>query len=97
MAAPEVFRISPRAAKLARESAIDPTPIVGTGPSGRIVERDVKKYLEAKGYDRLRITPAAKRLAAKENRYPEPGRQERSGDASPWRRSKAPSRSGPSP
>jgi pyruvate dehydrogenase E2 component (dihydrolipoamide acetyltransferase) len=67
MPAPEVFRISPRAAKLARESAIDPSPIVGTGPYGRIVERDVKNYLESKGYYQLRITPAAKRLAAKEN------------------------------
>ncbi len=64
---PEVFRISPRAAKLARESAINPASIVGAGPLGRIVERDVRKYLESKGYDRLRITPAAKRLAAKEN------------------------------
>ena len=67
IAAPEVFRISPRAAKLARESAINPSPIVGTGPYGRIVERDVKNYLESKGYYQLRITPAAKRLAAKEN------------------------------
>jgi pyruvate dehydrogenase E2 component (dihydrolipoamide acetyltransferase) len=65
--APEVFRISPRAAKLARESAINPAPIVGTGPNGRIVERDVKNYLESKGYYQLRITPAAKRLAVKEN------------------------------
>ena len=64
---PEVFRISPRAAKLARESAIDPSPIAGTGPYGRIVERDVKNYLESKGYYQLRITPAAKRLAAREN------------------------------
>jgi pyruvate dehydrogenase E2 component (dihydrolipoamide acetyltransferase) len=62
---PELFRISPRAAKLARESVIDPAPIVGTGPSGRIVERDVKQYLEAKGYNRLRITPTAKNLAAR--------------------------------
>ena len=64
--APEVFRISPRAAKLARESAINPSPIAGTGPSGRIVERDVKNYLESNSYHQLRITPAAKRLAAKE-------------------------------
>jgi len=63
---PEVFRISPRAAKLARECAINPAPIVGTGPDGRIVERDVKNYLDSKGYYQLRITPAAKRLAAKE-------------------------------
>jgi pyruvate dehydrogenase E2 component (dihydrolipoamide acetyltransferase) len=67
MAAPEVFRISPRAARLARESAINPSPIVGTGPYGRIVERDVKNYLESKSYYQLRTTPAAKRLAAKEN------------------------------
>jgi len=65
-AEPQLFRISPRAAKLAKDSAIDPTPIVGTGPSGRIVERDVKQYLEAQGYGRLRITPTAKKLAARE-------------------------------
>jgi pyruvate dehydrogenase E2 component (dihydrolipoamide acetyltransferase) len=63
---PESFRISPRAARLARESGIDPRPIRGTGPEGRIVERDVKAYLEAKGYDRLRITPTAKKLARSE-------------------------------
>ncbi len=63
---PPVLKISPRAAKLAKECAIDPTPIVGMGPSGRIVERDVKRYLEAQGYDRLRITPTAKKLAARE-------------------------------
>ena len=66
-AAPELFRISPRAAKLARESAINPESITGTGPLGRVVEKDVKNYLEAKGYSRLRITPAARRLAAQEN------------------------------
>ncbi len=65
-AAPEVFRISPRAAKLAKESAIDPAPIDGTGPGGRIVERDVRDYLETQGYNRLRITPTAKKLAARE-------------------------------
>jgi len=62
----ELFRISPRAAKLAREAVIDPRPIIGTGAGGRIVERDVKAYLAAKGYDRLRITPAAKKLAARQ-------------------------------
>jgi pyruvate dehydrogenase E2 component (dihydrolipoamide acetyltransferase) len=62
----ESFRISPRAARLARESGIDPRPIRGTGPEGRIVERDVRAYLEAKGYDRLRITPTARKLATSE-------------------------------
>jgi pyruvate dehydrogenase E2 component (dihydrolipoamide acetyltransferase) len=66
VAEPQFFKISPRAAKLAKECAIDPTPIVGTGPGGRVVERDVKQYLDVKGYGRLRITPTAKKLAARE-------------------------------
>jgi pyruvate dehydrogenase E2 component (dihydrolipoamide acetyltransferase) len=63
---PAVFRISPRAAALARDCVIDPAQIRGSGPNGRIVEKDVKGYLEAKGYNQLRISPAAKQLAAKE-------------------------------
>src|SRR5208283_2422331 len=66
IAEPQLFRISPRAAKLAKDCVIDPAPIAGTGPSGRIVERDVKQYLEAQGYSRVRITPTAKKLAARE-------------------------------
>ncbi|MFB3923246.1 MAG: dihydrolipoamide acetyltransferase family protein [Terriglobia bacterium] len=60
-------KISPRAARLAREHGVDPKHIQGTGPNGRIVERDVKAFLTARGYDRLRITPAARKLALKEN------------------------------
>ena len=60
------FRISPRAAALARDCVIDPSRITGSGPSGRVVEKDVKAYLETKGYRQLRISPAAKQLAAKE-------------------------------
>lgn len=62
-AAPAVKRVSPRAAALARRSAIDPAPIMGTGPNGRVVEKDVAAYLEAKGYANLRVTAAAKALA----------------------------------
>jgi pyruvate dehydrogenase E2 component (dihydrolipoamide acetyltransferase) len=40
--------------------------IKGTGPEGRIVEKDVRNYLQQHGYDKLRISPAAKELAAKE-------------------------------
>ena len=65
-AAPTLFRISPRAAAAAKNAVIDPTPIRGTGPNGRIVEKDVRSYLSAKGYDQLRVSPAAKNLAAKE-------------------------------
>ena len=49
-AAPARFRISPRAAALAKESVIDPHAIVGSGPEGRIVEKDVKAYLAANDY-----------------------------------------------
>ncbi|MBZ5513285.1 MAG: 2-oxo acid dehydrogenase subunit E2 [Acidobacteriia bacterium] len=62
-----IFRISPRAARLAKEAGIDPSPIAGTGPGGRVVERDVTAYLKAQGYDQLRLTPAAKKLAVREN------------------------------
>ena len=55
--------ISPRAKALAKASAIDPARIKGSGPDGRIVEKDVKSYLDAHGYAALRITPTAKRLA----------------------------------
>jgi pyruvate dehydrogenase E2 component (dihydrolipoamide acetyltransferase) len=61
-----LFRISPRAAALARDCVIDPSRITGSGPSGRVVEKDVKTYLEAKGYSQLRISPTAKQLAVKE-------------------------------
>lgn len=63
---PALFRISPRARSLAKASVIDPTKITGSGPGGRIVEKDVRAYLDAKGYNKLRVTPAAKNLASKE-------------------------------
>ncbi len=65
-AAPSLFRISPRAAALAKHSVIDATRIKGTGPEGRVVEKDVRNYLQQHGYDKFRISPAAKELAAKE-------------------------------
>jgi len=65
-AAPSVFRISPRAATLAKDAVIDATRIRGTGPEGRIVEKDVRAYLQQNGYDRLKVSPAAKQRAAQE-------------------------------
>ncbi len=64
--APKLFRISPRAAALARDCVIDPTRIKGSGPEGRIVEKDIRDYLSKHGYDKLRITPSAKEKAAQE-------------------------------
>ena len=56
--------ISPRAKALAKDACIDPSRIRGTGPNGRIVEKDVQAYLDSCHYASLRIAPAAKRLAS---------------------------------
>ncbi|MCX6998491.1 MAG: dihydrolipoamide acetyltransferase family protein [Kiritimatiellaeota bacterium] len=64
--APQRLRISPRARALAERRVIDPTPIRGTGPGGRIVEKDVCAYLAAHGYAQIKITPAAREMAARE-------------------------------
>jgi pyruvate dehydrogenase E2 component (dihydrolipoamide acetyltransferase) len=61
--APVKLIISPRARAVAKEACIDPFPIKGSGPNGRIVEKDVRAYMQSSGFDTLRITPAAKRLA----------------------------------
>ena len=38
----------PASAALARSCVIDPSPIKGSGPQGRVVERDVEQYLESR-------------------------------------------------
>jgi len=60
-------RLSPRARALVRERLIDPSPIEGTGQSGRVTERDVLAYLDTRGYDRLRVSAGARALARKES------------------------------
>jgi len=62
---PAGFAVTPRAARLARERGVDLQRVQGTGPNGRVHERDVEAYLTAQGYDRLTITPAARKLALK--------------------------------
>ena len=60
-AQPETGRLfaSPRARMRARERGVDLRQVVGSGPGGRIVERDVLAYKEA----RPRATPVAVRAA----------------------------------
>ncbi|MGZ6256999.1 MAG: dihydrolipoamide acetyltransferase family protein [Candidatus Limnocylindrales bacterium] len=64
-AAPRVpgdrIRISPRASRLAAEMGIDPRTLTGTGPGGRISERDVQEALRLGG-----SVPAAPQSAAPE-------------------------------
>jgi pyruvate dehydrogenase E2 component (dihydrolipoamide acetyltransferase) len=50
---------SPRARKFAREKEVDLKLVTGTGPRGRIAERDVSAYLESLPS----VTPVARRLA----------------------------------
>jgi len=52
---------SPRARKLARERGVDLSLIQGTGPNGRIIEKDVLAYLERQPA----ATPLARKVAAK--------------------------------
>ncbi|MCX7681220.1 MAG: 2-oxo acid dehydrogenase subunit E2 [Anaerolineae bacterium] len=57
--APSRIFASPRARRLARERGVDLAALTGTGPDGRIVERDVQAYLEQVPD----ATPVARRLA----------------------------------
>ena len=50
---------SPRARRFAREKGVDLSLVTGTGPNGRIAERDVVAYLESLP----KATPVARRLA----------------------------------
>jgi len=57
---------SPRARKLAGEHALDATRLEGTGPGGRVIERDVKQALE----ERPKMTALAKKVASEEGLEP---------------------------
>jgi pyruvate dehydrogenase E2 component (dihydrolipoamide acetyltransferase) len=59
------LRISPRASGLAAEAALDPRGITGTGPGGRIVERDVRAAIT-----RRATAPVAGPAAAAPATYP---------------------------
>ncbi len=58
----EWIKASPAARKLARDKGIELADIVGTGPGGRIVERDVLAC-EEKGASSVTATPLAKKTA----------------------------------
>jgi len=50
-----IIKASPAAKRLAREAGIDLSLIKGTGPDGRIVEKDVLAYIEA--HKKVEVTP----------------------------------------
>lgn len=55
-------KISPRARRLAEKKGVDYLILNGTGPEGRIIERDVQQYLLHKNP----LTPLAQRVAARD-------------------------------
>jgi pyruvate dehydrogenase E2 component (dihydrolipoamide acetyltransferase) len=67
------LRISPRASRLAADSGIDPRTVIGTGPEGRITERDVKAAVDAAS-----AAPASAAVAAPIAPRPEPAPAARS-------------------
>lgn len=56
------LKASPAAKKLARDNNVNLADVTGTGPDGRIVERDVARFLERQ--KAVKATPMAARLAA---------------------------------
>ena len=57
--------ISPRAKKVAAELGIDTHYVTGTGPNGRIVERDIRNYKpDAQEEHSVKTSPLAKKIAA---------------------------------
>jgi len=63
---PPAPAVSPRARALARRLAIDVSKVKGSGPGGRVTEKDVLGYARDRGYTNLKITPAALELARRE-------------------------------
>ncbi len=75
-------RISPRALKLARQHGIQPETLVGTGPKGRIIERDVRKVLEERQKSLQGIAEEAARLSIPQESSRTPTRVREEGSTS---------------
>lgn len=54
--------VSPRAKNLAVKEAVDAQQLAGSGPKGRVIEKDVKAVLE----NRPKLTPLAKKIVVEE-------------------------------
>jgi len=51
--------ISPRASRVAAEAGVDPRAVIGTGPEGRIVERDVRAAMAARAAEPIVAAPSS--------------------------------------
>jgi len=56
--------ISPRARKLAQANAINPDELTGSGPGGRVIERDVQAAMANASHTAPKLTPVAQRMVA---------------------------------
>ena len=56
-------KISPRARKMAAERGITAGEIIGTGPDGRIVARDVDGYVAKPAREKISSSPLARKIA----------------------------------
>ena len=59
--------VSPRAKNLAEKEALNASELAGTGPKGRVIEKDVLVALES----RPKLTPLAKKIASEEGIQPQ--------------------------
>jgi pyruvate dehydrogenase E2 component (dihydrolipoamide acetyltransferase) len=59
------IKISPRARRLAKQHGVDIERINGTGPNGRIIEKDIKKFLNT--IPNAKTTPLASKIAKDRN------------------------------
>ena len=59
--------VSPRARNLATKEALDTTQLNGSGPNGRVIEKDVVSAIE----NRPKMTPLAKKMASTEGVQPQ--------------------------
>ncbi|MEA5081055.1 MAG: dihydrolipoamide acetyltransferase family protein [Dysgonamonadaceae bacterium] len=58
--------ISPRASKLAEKEVLNLEYVIGTGPNGRIIERDIQSHINNQG----KLTPLAKKMVLQEKLQP---------------------------
>lgn len=67
------IKASPRARKVASELGVDLSLLAesGTGPEGRIIERDVRAFAARTAQQKVRISPLAQRLAEEHGIRPE--------------------------
>ncbi len=60
----DMLKASPIAKRIAREENITLTTVAGTGPDGRIVERDILKHIEE---NKVKASPLAVKIAEENN------------------------------